>query len=394
MKDKRPCVVLLAAVAGVMGLLAACGDDASPVVSPTASAAASPTVVATARPSPALSAEEYDQTLKADWAKPRFEGSLAGIELVSGEHWAAQGNSACASRSLEAPYYGPEAFSLRPAELQLALFGKVTFTRVCKDASVTAILYGGDAPTVILTDSPQNWSINAPADRVSTVTVKGRTAVLVSPIVPGQSQDGELLIAAPFGLLVIFRAPTAEAAIGVAEALDVDSLTVPKGKEPLTGMFNGIRFYDRENSIEPAPACKNGGYGIESPTVPAAASPGSPLNVAASYLPAGYSLQTSRVVLCGGSVYASVTDISKLGGSANLYLVRIEGETAWDSAFSEDWYTATTIAGRPAVIRQAPEWARTEPGGDVLVKEDFGLTMLAGSLSIDELTRVAAALNR
>jgi hypothetical protein len=84
----------------------------------------------------------------------------------------------------------------------------------------------------------------------------------------------------------------------------------------------------------------------------------------------------------------------KPGAPANVYIVRIEGEAAWDSPYSEDWYATATIGGQPAVIRRPPAWAGTEDGIEIVVREDFGLSMLAANLPVDELIKIAENLNR
>jgi hypothetical protein len=324
---------------------------------------------------------------------------VAGIALYPFDAWFSQGRSLCASLSLEAPYLAPEVFSIRQEELpKLSLPGQDQATaRVCKDG-ITAIGYFENG-SVILANGPHEWPVVNPPQQISAGEVGGRPAVFVAfqqPFMFGNM----VIVAEKFGVSAVAVDGTLEEAKQIAEAIDPDKITIPEGKDSFKGTLNGIRFYNgfrgEDNRKE---GCLWGETGVETPgsdgvEIP----PGTPLDVIPSYLPEGYSLYAKTGTTCGSPI--DLVDAQyTTPGLVGFGILRLSGEPAWYSHYSEDWLAPETVDGHPAVFIAPPAWVAAASAVrdfpvELVVNEDFGLTIVGGRISLEEAKRVAEGLNR
>jgi hypothetical protein len=339
-----------------------------------------------------LSPAELKQEQDKDAAKPRFEGGLAGLQLYSPDAWWASGGSACASQSTEAPFLNAAFFGLHQENApQFTLVNKaVSAPGVCKSEGVTALSYSSDTASFMLIGGAQGWMIDAPADRVSVRDVNGRQAVIIAPVAPGQTRDAELLMPTNFGVLAIYAIYSEDEAIAVAEALNPDGITFPQVKDIFSGTLNGVRFYnDLDQAALAKEDCPFDPYTL--PTgVQSTPFADSRLQIVPSYLPAGATVGQITTKDCG-SKDVTYANINYTGG---FLITRFSGEPAWYSMASDDWYTAMTVAGRPAVLIAEPDWSGVNTFKTLIVVEEFGATVLQASTSVDELVHVAEGLNR
>jgi len=349
-------------------------------------------------PSATLTADEYNRPVAEDWAKPRFEGELGGIKLWSWASWAAEGRSLCASKSLEGPYFGPVIFSIRDEELPQLTFPaeyKLLDIRVCKD-DITALGYVFDDAFVVVADGPHEWPVDAPTERVTAGSIAGRPAIFVAPTRPDDFRGTMVIVAEEFGLSVVTITGTLEEAKQIAERIDREDIHIPQGKGTFTGILNGIRLYDGFRGDNRKDGCLCGNYGLQDPDADGVEiPPDTSLDIFPSYLPEGYSLFTKRGTTCGGAIDLVEAQFSRKPGLIDLGIWRLSGEPAWYSVYSEDWLTGGTIAGRPAVFIFPPAWVKeTDAPIEVVVREDFGLTVVTGHVPLEEAKRVAEGLNR
>ncbi len=324
---------------------------------------------------------------------------MAGIKLYPDYAWFPQGRSRCADLGLESPYFGPVIFSIREEELTdltvPAGYG-LPDVRVCKHG-ITAVGYIYDHAFVVLADGPHEWPVSASADQISEGTVAGRPAVFVAPTKPGEYGGAMVIVAEEFGLTVVTRTPTLQEAEQIAAGIKRQDVRIPQGKDTFRGILNGIRFYDHFEGDNRKEGCLWGNYGLQDPDADGVEIPaGTPLDVLPSHLPEGYSLFNKRGTTCGGTVDLVEAEFTGGPGLTGFGVSRLSGEPAWYSVFSEDWLAPGTIAGRPAVFISAPSWAaqETDVGVQVVVKEDFGLTIVTGRVPLEQAKRVAEGLNR
>jgi len=363
----------------LLALLAACGgggEEPRPTATLTAKPSASPTTPA---PSPI--------------ARPL---AIAGVTLYPPAMWFDEGRSLCASGSLEAPYFGPEVFSIPPEELpELDLPVAPSDVRVCRDG-ITAIGYITGDSFVLLVDGPHEWPVGADRRHISAGTVAGRPAVFVASPQAGPYGGAMVIVAEDFGLTVVSRAPSLEEAQQIAESLDLDQISLPEAKDSFTGPLSEIRFYNNLHGNNRTEGCAWGIYGNEDPRADGAEIPAdTPLDVLPSYLPKGYSLYEKRGTTCGSTIDAVETQFNRKPGLIDFSVWRLNGEPAWYPVFSEDWLTAGSVDGRPAVFIAPPSWAsETDVSVEVVVKEDFGLTVVIGQITLQEAIRVAEGLDR
>jgi len=294
-------------------------------------------------------------------------------------------------------------YSIRQEELPDLgpAIGEPSWTGVCKSGGVTAIAYFSEDALVILTDGPHEWPAQVPGAEVPGVqisagTVAGRPAVVLT-VPQSWAYTAVVIVAEGFGVTVVFGRGTAEEARQIAEAIDREHIQIPQGKDTFSGTLNGIRFYDDTHGENRKEGCAWGGYGIQSlrprtVQIP----PDTPLDVLPSYLPEGYSLFEKTGTSCGGPIDLVEAYFSLKPGGDGFSVRRFSCEAAWLSPYSEDWLTPGAIDGRPAVFVAPPAWASymTYMQIEVVVKEDFGLTVVGGRISLEEAKRVAEGLNR
>jgi len=386
----RPSAPIAALVLSALSLIASsCGGGgaeptptqsvASPTPSPTASVAL-PTPIAT----PAV---------------------VADITLYPPDTWWLQAGSGCEPRlGTEGSYKGPELYSIRQEELPYlgSEIGEPSWDGVCKSGAVTAIEYVFDDALVILTDGPPEWPAGVPGAEVpaqiSAGKVAGRPAVFLT-VSQSWAYTAMVIVAEEFGLTVVFSKGAVEDASRIAEAIDRDHVQIPQGKDTFSDTLNGIRFYDYAHSENRKEGCTWDPYTrVGNPTahrvdIP----PDTPLEIVPSYLPEGYSLLEKTATACGGPIDLVEAYFDLTPGDGDGFSVRrFSGEAAWFASYSEDWLTPGTIAGRPAVFIAPPAWASymTYMWIEVVVKEDSGLTVVTGQISLDEAKRVAEGLNR
>ena len=326
---------------------------------------------------------------------------VAGITLYPHDAWFPQGRSLCPSLAIEAPYGGPEVFSIREEELpKLDLPGQEqAAASVCKDG-ITAVGYFSAKGSVILANGPHEWPLSSPQDQVSEGEVGGRPAVFVDFQQPFKFST-MVVVAEKFGLSVVAVTGVPEEARQIAEAIDRDNIRIPQGKGSFMGPLNGIRFYNDLHGDNRKEGCLWGSYGLNDPEADGVEiPPGTPLDVIPSYLPEGYSLYRKYGTTCGEPIdLAEAQYTAQTPGLVGFEILRFSGEPAWYCAYSEDWLAPETVDGHPAVFIAAPAWAskanavRNYPV-QLVVKEDFGLTVVTGQISLEEAKRVAAGLNR
>jgi hypothetical protein len=268
--------------------------------------------------------------------------------------------------------------------------------RMCRH-DITAIGYIFDDALVVLAEGLYEWPINVPAERLSAGTIAGRPAVFVAPVFPGQHMGAAVIVAEDFGIVVVSRMDNLDEARRIAEGIVGEDIHIPQGKDTFIGTLNGIRFYDNTHADNRKDGCLWGNYGIEDPQADGVGIPtDTPLDIIPSYLPEGYSLFDKRGTTCGGAIDLVEASLGLREGYYDLGVLRLSGEAAWYSVYSEDWLTPGTIAGNPAVLIAPPAWAGDMRDGliQVVVKEDFGLTVVSGTIPLEEAKRVAEGLNR
>ena len=197
-------------------------------------------------------------------------------------------------------------------------------------------------------------------------------------------------MATEFGLIVVALDSTIEDAKAIAASIDPDSISVPLGKPSFEGPVNGIRLYNTLDADNRSEGCRYSAYGIENSQFQGVVPEDSPLAIRPTYLPEGFSEGQTIAHDCGGGL--ELVEASFRGGG--LGVIRASGERAWYSVYSEDWITAVTIAGLPAVVIASPEWAKEEERPTVVVREAFGITVVYGSASLEDAIRVVEGLNR
>ena len=381
--------VLIATIALVGALFAApCGGGGGE-----RTGSPSGTVAGTVTPRPTVTASP-GPTVTASPPPISEPVEIAGVTLYPQQAWYEEGRSQCASLNPGAPYFGPSIFSVRDEELpQLDLSGRdPTDVRMCKHGGVSSISYVLDDGIVHLVVGPAEWAVAVPLESISSGGINGRPAVFVAP---EQVHGGAavVLMATEFGLIVVALGTTLGEVKAIAAAIDSNPISIPLGKPSFEGTINGIRLYNTLAGGDRAEGCGYSPYvvddrefvGIEVPE-------DSPLAVSPSFLPDGYSMDLLVAYDCGGGL--DLVEASFSGGALGLHVTRATGEAAWALVGSEDWVTAGTVAGLPAVFVVAPEWVEEEQRPVVLVKEAFGITVVAGPVSLDDAVRVAEGLNR
>jgi len=380
----------LAGLALVAWLAAACGDgDESSESTPTPITLASPTQ------SPPSSVPPPTPI-----TNPVV---VAGITLYPPDAWWLQAGSGCEPRlGTEGSYKGPELYSIRQEELPDLgpAIDEPSWAGVCKSGGITAIEYVFDDARVILTDGPPEWPAGVPGAEVpahiSAGEVAERPAVFLT-VSQSWAYTAMVIVAEEFGLTVVFSKGAAKDARQIAEAIVRDHIQIPQGKDTFSDTLNGIRFYDYSHGENRKEGCTWDPYtGVGNPNarrvdIP----PETPLDIVPSYLPEGYSLSEKTATACGGPVDL-VETYFKTPEDDGFSVRRFSGEAAWFSPYSEDWLTPGTIAGHAAVFVAPPAWASymTYMWPEVVVKEDFGLTVVRGRISLEEAKRVAEGLNR
>jgi hypothetical protein len=375
------------ALSAILLSAAACGGgDGSPTTTP--------------EPSPPLTTVASPTSSVASPSPITTPVVVAGVTLYPFDTWTQQARSSCAiiRSGTDNPYRGPELYSIRQEELPDlgSAIGERSWAGVCKSGGITAIAYSSEDARVILTDGPHEWPTYGPGAQISAGTVAGRPAALLTAP-ESWPFTAIVMVAEEFGLTVVLGKGTAEQTRQIAEAIDREHIQIPQGKDTFSDTLNGIRFYDYGHGENRNEGCAWGGYGLESPYARGAdIPPDSPLDVLPSYLTEGYSLLEKTGTSCGGTIDLVQASFSRKPGGDGFSVRRFSGEAAWFSPYSEDWLTAATIAGHQAVLIAPPAWASymTYMPIQVVVKEDFGLTVVTGQISLDEAKRVAEGLNR
>jgi hypothetical protein len=388
----RSGLVALAGVAVVALLAVACGGGDGAEPTPT---------VGRATPAPTQSAT-IGVALPTPITTPAV---VAGITLYPPDTWWLQAGSGCEPRlGTDGSYKGPELYSIRQEELPDLgpAIDERSWAGVCKSGGITAIEYIFDDALVILTDGPPEWPAGVPGAEVpahiSAGEVAERPAVFLS-VSQSWAYTVAVIVAEEFGLTIVFGKGTVEDARQIAQTIDRGRIQIPKGKDTFSGTSNGVRFYDYSHGENRKEGCtwdpfdrvrNASAYWVDIP-------PDTPLDIVPSYLPEGYSLYEKTAAACGGPIdfveaYYNLTP----RGESGFTVRRLSGEAAWFASYSEDWLTPGTIAGRPAVFIAPPAWASymTYMWPEVVVKEDFGLTVVTGKISLDDAKRIAEGLNR
>jgi hypothetical protein len=378
MKPLAGAALTAALTLALLALAVACGGGPPNAArSPTPDASPAATATSAAGPSPI--------------ASPM---SLAGVTLYPYDQWFDEDRSACASISLEAPFFGPEVFGIRDEQVpQIDLPAAPTDVRACRDGFV-AIAYIGEGYLVRLASGGHEWPVRATAEQISEGTIAGRPAVFVEP---GEDGGGAMvIIAEDFGMAVVSLTSTLEEAKQIAEALHDGEIIIPQGRESLVGPLRGIRFYDNLHDNNRKEGCAWGGYGLEDERAqPAAIPTGSPLDVVPSYLPEGYTLAAKRGTSCGGALDLVEAEFSREAGAIGFVVLRLTGERAWYAPQSEDWMTLSDPGELPSVYIAPPSWATgVDDPVQVVASEGFGLTVVSGNVPLEEAIRVAEGLNR
>lgn len=391
MSGIKPTCGLTAIAVLCLAIAAACGGGGGS--SPTANPEPSPALTMVASPTIGVA-------LPTPITTPAV---VAGITLYPPDTWWLQAGSGCEPRlGTEGSYKGPELYSIRQEELPDLgpAIGERSWTGVCKSGGITAIEYVSEDVRVILTDGPPDWPAGVPGAEVpaqiSAGEVAERPAVFLT-VSQSWAYTAMVIVAEEFGLTVVFSKGAVEDASRIAEAIDRDHIQIPQGKDTFSGTLNGIRFYDYGHGENRKEGCTWDPYdrvrnaSAHRVDIP----PDTPLDIVPSYLPEGYSLLEKTATACGGPVDLVETYFKKPADDS-FSVRRFSGEAAWFASYSEDWLTPGTIAGRPAVFIAPPAWASymTDMWPEVVVKEDFGLTVVTGRIPLEEAKRVAEGLNR
>lgn len=366
---------------------AACGGDAttrSPSASPgSPSPTAVPTVTAAAPPTPGI-------------GPPR---EVNGVTLYTWSTWLSEDRSLCASVSSEGPYFQPSAFSVPEDALphvSLPDGRKPSFPSACVDRGVTAFGFFFEPQTYVLLLSGHEWPVAIPLDEAVATSVGARPAVLIRPREPNLQDGVTLIVPASAGLLVVNGYNlSADQALAMAAAIDLDSLQIPKAEPRFTGVLNGIEFNDPVHFTYGV--CRNGYYGLDGGQAVTGPPKDARLNIEPSYLPPGVSAHPDPqigpssapdVLMCG-----DIESVQRGYGTGGQYwIVRKSGLPEWYSSFSRDWYTEITVAGLPAVLVEAPAALTNEKWSQVFIREEFGLTMVRAPDAADVL-KIAEGLN-
>jgi len=167
---------------------------------------------------------------------------------------------------------------------------------------------------------------------------------------------------------------------------------------PFVGELNGITFYSDDDFLPHTP-CQFKDVEIN-PDVAHRQVAGTPMDIRPSYLPYGIPPvpQEEGFWGCNGRVYHALRRFSGVGGNVEV--------ARWvyphvSARAPRQYLEPTAIAGRPAVVQRNelyfnPVFQRNDPAGlqAVIVREEWGLTIVQGFMPIEELVKVAAGLNR
>ncbi len=322
---------------------------------------------------------------------------LNGISIYSSSAWLARQGSLCAVDQPEAPYLSPEILGVHSTQLPKLSFPQgfeLAGVRVCSDEGMSGVGYIlADNTLVRLLTGAAEWPTGAPAASISPGDIAGRPAVLVAPY--GEGGNAEAIIAEDFGLMAVSRLQSVDAAKQLAAALQPQAVAPPPVKGIFAGELNGVRFFDTYHRQEPPSDCEWGPVGIISSQQAVALATGSPLDIKPDYLPANVGESSKGAYRCGSSTDAVESNFAPPGQRTTLQIIRLSGEPAWYSVYSDDWYTKQTVAGRPAVLVSPPDWAASDSSfRQLVIVEPFGITVLRGGLPANQLLQVAQRLNR
>ena len=181
-------------------------------------------------------------------------------------------------------------------------------------------------------------------------------------------------------------APEADLLAALA-SVDPDA-SVPAG-DVFTGEMSGIRFYT-PYAYDARKPCTYGPYGLwdgDGIIRPRDVR----MLIEPSYLPEFYELVRTEARLCEDM--EAMEALYQFPLSDNQYWIVRKTEPSWYSMYARDWFTETEIAGRAAILIQSPEGLLPDRRPTLLVREDFGVTVIQGP-DPDELIGIAEGLNR
>jgi hypothetical protein len=176
-------------------------------------------------------------------------------------------------------------------------------------------------------------------------------------------------------------------------AAELDRLRQEEAAKPkFEGTINGIRLYPSDAKDIPAPewACTDAKpEEVVHPDMSAVA--GSPLEIVPTYLPAGAEEipPSFGPTICRGIV-AHVHRDWVIRGIGDFYIIRYQGQHAFDVDAAPDRVLAATVAGKPAVL--VKPLLEGYDYSTVIMAEDFGYTVVAGFLPLDEIVKIAEGL--
>lgn len=378
----KPSIIPVAFLMLIVMLVAACGGDDE---SPSASASPSPSPTSTKPTNPPTRTP----------GRPVPPREVAGIEFYTWDSWIAMGLGSCPSQNPEGPYLGPAVFSVAEEDLPdiaIPAGHEVADVRMCKLGGITVLNYILDPDFHIeLVAGPQQWASLVPLDELSVVsTAVGDVVVAPQPSGYPGGTGATAVHSAPFGL-VVANGGSEDDAIAAATAIDAADVQVPLGKDIFAGDINGIHFWNVLGGQ--IPHCSYTQYGFEE--AHGIAEPTDPrLKIEPGYVPAGaHPLQTIGYRQCDGVESAEVSYYFGATTPGQYWIVRKSGTPEWYSTYSEDWYSATTVAGLDAVLVAAPPGLDGDSGVELFVREAFGMTAIYGP-DATELVKIAEGLNR
>jgi hypothetical protein len=183
--------------------------------------------------------------------------------------------------------------------------------------------------------------------------------------------------------------PTLPAPLAELERLRQEEAAKPK----FEGVVNGIRLYPRGAKAVPTPqwACTDAKpEEVQHPDMSAVA--GTPMEIIPTYLPAGAeeTPPTFGPVLCKG-ILAHVQREWVIRGKGDFYVIRYQGEHAFETDAPAERISAATVGGKPAVLMEP--LVEGYDYSTVIISEEFGFTVVAAfGLSLDETVKIAEGL--
>lgn len=147
--------------------------------------------------------EELDRTIEGDKAKPRFNGLINGIRLYDPDV-GPERDSICVSAKAE--WVSPDTAKGSPLDIRPSYLPRGVVEEEAKAVECDGVLasversYGGPGGMFTITrfQGERAMSISAPAERLKAISIAGKRAVLVEPVI--QLHDTAIVVEEEFGV--------------------------------------------------------------------------------------------------------------------------------------------------------------------------------------------------